>query len=108
MDLLTRGHVSHITLFISGAAEKEKFIRLADEDKDRYLEEMKVWEAKQRGVTLKASKVRIGKQCSSWSVVKPDTYLYLLTLWIPITWMSRTLLNFVVICNKVLYLFEFL
>merc|ERR1711911_236045 len=39
-----------------GAAEKEKFIRLADEDKDRYLEEMKVWEAKQRGVTLKASK----------------------------------------------------
>ena len=67
MDLLTRGHVSHITLFISGAAEKEKFIRLADEDKDRYLEEMKVWEAKQRGVTLKASKVRIGETTSSWS-----------------------------------------
>jgi len=38
------------------AGEREKFIKLADEDKDRYLEEMKVWEAKQRGVTLKASK----------------------------------------------------
>ena len=101
MDLLTRGHVSHITLFISGAAEKEKFIRLADEDKDRYLEEMKVWEAKQRGVTLKASKVRIGKQLQAGPAA-PDTYLYLLTLWIPITWMSRTLLNFVVICNIVL------
>ena len=36
-----------------GAGEKQKFIELADEDKERYLEEMKVWEAKQRGVTLK-------------------------------------------------------
>jgi len=39
-----------------GAGEKEKFIELADEDKNRYLEEMKVWEAKQRGVNLKAAK----------------------------------------------------
>merc|ERR1719204_3040687 len=30
-----------------GPAEKEKFVKLADEDKDRYLEEMKVWKAKQ-------------------------------------------------------------
>ena len=42
---------------LKGAGEREKFIKMADEDKDRYLEEMKVWEAKQRGVTLKASKV---------------------------------------------------
>ena len=40
-----------------GPAEKEKFVKLADEDKDRYLEEMRVWEAKQRGVNLKAAKV---------------------------------------------------
>ena len=39
-----------------GAGEKQKFIELADEDKDRYLQEMKVWEAKQRGVTLKPAK----------------------------------------------------
>ena len=39
-----------------GAAEREKFIKFAAEDKDRYLEEMKVWEAAQRGVNLKASK----------------------------------------------------
>merc|ERR1712183_642859 len=39
-----------------GAGEKEKFIELSDEDKNRYLEEMKVWEAKQRGVNLKAAK----------------------------------------------------
>ena len=32
-------------------------MKLADEDKDRYLEEMRVWEAKQRGVNLKAAKV---------------------------------------------------
>jgi len=39
-----------------GAGDKQKFIKLADEDKDRYLEEMKVWEAAQRGVTLKPAK----------------------------------------------------
>ena len=39
-----------------GAADREKFVKFADEDKDRYLEEMKVWEAAQRGVNLKASK----------------------------------------------------
>ena len=39
-----------------GAGEKQKFIELADEDKDRYLQEMKVWEAKQRKVTLKPAK----------------------------------------------------
>merc|ERR1712002_302965 len=39
-----------------GPAEKEKFVKLADEDKDRYLEEMKVWEAKQRGINLKPAK----------------------------------------------------
>ena len=32
---------------------------MADEDKDRYLEEMKVWEAAQRGVTLKPAKPKV-------------------------------------------------
>merc|ERR1719209_1521328 len=39
-----------------GAAEKEKFIELADEDKNRYLEEMKIWEAEQKGITLPPKK----------------------------------------------------
>jgi len=39
-----------------GPAEKEKFQKLADEDKERYLEEMEVWEAKQRGVNKSPAK----------------------------------------------------
>merc|ERR1719273_1945139 len=38
-----------------GPAEKEKYQEMADEDKSRYLREMKVWEAKQRGANGKVA-----------------------------------------------------